>query len=378
MWIEEIQNSKGKKVYKYCDRYFDPKTRTRKKVSVTMANKARDTRKEAQILLDEKIDQRLNQKQLRNIDLTFYDLIDEWMPYYKKQVKEATYVTTKYAFNTFKNNLPYNWLVSTITPTDLVEVLEKLLYSENLANNYISMMKGKLNKLFSYAAKHHYIETNPIPQVVVERKRDERSGKIKDKFLEDDEYKRLVEYVDQHNKRYSLLFQWLYYTGMRPGEALALDKDDVYKKSDETYHVNISGTMLDKRRVKYMKKSNSTKSNAGMREIDIPENAITIYKELIELNPNGHFLFQTSKGTPFLNSSLNTYLRNHKAKMRIDKPVSLHIFRHTHISKLAELGVPLYVIQDRVGHEHSGITEKIYTHVTKNAKKVLKDNLEKL
>ena len=378
MWIEKIENTKGKISYKYSERYFDPKTRSRKKVSVTMANKARDTKKEAQKLLDKKIDQRLNQKTIKRVDLTFHELIDEWLPYYEKQVKEATYFTTKYAFNTFKKNIPETWLVASITPVDLVEVLEKLLYTEDLANNYISMMKGKLNKLFTYAVKHSYIEKNPMPEVKIERKRDVRTGKIKDKFLEDDEYLRLVKYVDQRNRRYSMFFQWLYYTGMRPGEALALHKNDVFELEDGSFQVNISGTMLDKRRIKYMKKSESTKSNAGMREIDIPKNAATIYKELIKLNPSGHFLFQTSQGTPFLNSSLNTYLRNHKGKMGIDKPLSLHIFRHTHISKLAELGVPLYVIQDRVGHEHSNITERIYTHVTKNAKKHLKENLEKL
>ncbi|EGP0010595.1 tyrosine-type recombinase/integrase, partial [Enterococcus faecium] len=53
-------------------------------------------------------------------------------------------------------------------------------------------------------------------------------------------------------------------------------------------------------------------------------------------------------------------------------------FRHTHISKLAELETPLYAIQDRVGHENSDITEKIYLHVTKGVKEKLKEDIEKL
>ncbi|MFC4771924.1 tyrosine-type recombinase/integrase [Enterococcus hermanniensis] len=378
MWIEEVTNPKGKRVYKYNERYFDPKTNRRKKVSVTMPNKARDTKKEAQKLLDSKIDLRLNQKTLKKPTLTFHDLIDEWLPYYQKQVKEATYYATKYTFNTLKNYIPDTWIVSSITASDLVDVLEKILYSNDLSNNYISTMKGKMNKLFTYAVKRQYIDANPIAGVVIERKLDNRSGKIKDKFLEDDEYSRLIDYVAPRNKRYALLFQWLYYTGMRPGEALALNKTDVSKTSDGSFHVNITGTMMDRRRVKDMKKSDSTKSSAGMREIDLPKMAIEVYHELLEISPTGHFLFQTSRGTPLQNSGLNTYLRNHKQKMKIDKPLSLHIFRHTHISKLAELGVPLYVIQDRVGHEHSDITEKIYTHVTKNSKQRLKENLEKL
>ncbi|HAP9582301.1 TPA: site-specific integrase, partial [Enterococcus faecium] len=181
-----------------------------------------------------------------------------------------------------------------------------------------------------------------------------------------------------HNKRYSLLFQWLYLTGMRPGEAIALSKDDVHITNNNA-SVVINGTMMYRERsIADMKKSDSTKTAAGMREIDLPKKAIAIYNELLELNPNGQFLFQTTKGTPFQLTAINTYLRNHKADMKIDKKLSSHIFRHTHISKLAELGTPLYAIQDRVGHENSDITEKIYLHVTKGVKEKLKEDIEKL
>lgn len=60
------------------------------------------------------------------------------------------------------------------------------------------------------------------------------------------------------------------------------------------------------------------------------------------------------------------------------KPLSSHIFRHTHISKLAEIGTPIYVIQDRVGHGSSKITQDIYLHVTKKMKEKLQSDLEKL
>lgn len=58
--------------------------------------------------------------------------------------------------------------------------------------------------------------------------------------------------------------------------------------------------------------------------------------------------------------------------------MSTHIFRHTHISKLAELGVPLYVIQQRVGHANSKITRQIYLHVTDEAIKKETPKLDKL
>ncbi len=118
-----------------------------------------------------------------------------------------------------------------------------------------------------------------------------------------------------------------------------------------------------------------------MRTIDLSQKAIEVYKEVVTLSNynDSDFLFSTSKGTPVQITAINTFLREYvKPKMNIDKNISSHIFRHTHVSKLAELGVPLYAIQDRVGHENSKITESIYLHVTNNVREKLKLDIEKL
>lgn len=54
------------------------------------------------------------------------------------------------------------------------------------------------------------------------------------------------------------------------------------------------------------------------------------------------------------------------------------MFRHTHVSKLAEMGIPLYVIQERVGHSNSKITEQVYLHVTKKVQDNLIEKLNQL
>lgn len=378
MWIETKIDKKGKKAYKFFERYIDPKTNKRKKVSITYKNKSRETQKIALIELNNKIDARLNETKQIKPDLTFHLLTNEWLKIYKNQVKESTYFPTKNILNTIKKKFPEDCLVSFISTIDLNNLFEDMLYNDNLSNKYVSIIKSKLNLIFLYAVKKGYITENPVENTTIDYKRVAKTQRIKDKFLEDEEYERLIAYSENHNKRYSLLFQWLYLTGMRPGEAIALNKNDV-EVFGETGTVSINGTMMYRERsINEMKKSDSTKTAAGMREIDLPKKAIEIYKELLKMNPSGNFLFQSSKGTPFHLTAINTYLRNHREKMSIDKKISSHIFRHTHISKLAELGTPLYAIQDRVGHESSGLTEKIYLHVTKGVKEKLKEDIEKL
>lgn len=378
MWIEEKTDKNGKKVYKFNERYVDPRTNKRRKVSITYKNKSRETQKIALLELNQKIDDKLNEKQLIKPGLTFGELVKEWLVIYKEQVRESTYFPTTNILKTVQKKISKDYLVTAIQTTDINNALEEMIYKDGLSNKYVSIIKSKINLIFSYALKKGYIKENPVDKVVIDYKRETKTTKIKDKFLEDEEYQKLINFTAGHNKRYCLLFEWLYLTGMRPGEATALYKDDV-KIQDNQATVSITGTMMYRERsIHEMKKSDTTKTAAGMREIDLPSKAIEIYNKLLEMNPEGRFLFQTSKGTPFQITAINRYLKFCAEKIGIEKSLSSHIFRHTHISKLAELGVPLYAIQDRVGHENSRMTENIYLHVTKGVKEKLRDELENM
>lgn len=61
---------------------------------------------------------------------------------------------------------------------------------------------------------------------------------------------------------------------------------------------------------------------------------------------------------------LNQTVRRIGAITDINKQFRTYILRHTHISLLAEAGVDLNFIMNRVGHKNSDTTTKIYLHVT--------------
>ncbi|HHJ6569617.1 TPA: tyrosine-type recombinase/integrase, partial [Streptococcus pyogenes] len=50
--------------------------------------------------------------------------------------------------------------------------------------------------------------------------------------------------------------------------------------------------------------------------------------------------------------------------MKIYGDYHTHLFRHSHISFLAEKGIPLNAIMDRVGHSDPKTTLSIYSHTT--------------
>lgn len=374
MWIEELPNGK----YKYVERYTDPLTGKLKKVSVIKNNKTRQTQKEASYILNNKIATKIKEIDVIPQKITFIELYNEWFHRYQKQVAESTYLSTKNLMNAVKEDIGKDTLVSKIDTRLLNDLFDYYLYDKNLSNKYVAIIKTKINLILKYAIRKDYISKNPMEKVEINYKKEFKTTKIKDKYLEDIEYQNIINFSINHNERYGLLFQWLYLTGMRPGEATALLKKDI---DIEQQTATINGTLLYRERsVKEMKKSNRTKTAAGMRTIDLSSKTMAIYTRLLELNPDGEFLFQTKQGTPILITAINTYLRTHKSKMGIapEKNLSSHIFRHTHISKLAEIGTPMYVIQDRVGHEDSKLTQQIYLHVTQGMREKLQSDLEYL
>ena len=65
-------------------------------------------------------------------------------------------------------------------------------------------------------------------------------------------------------------------------------------------------------------------------------------------------------------------------KISFNKHISTHIFRYTHISFLAEQGIPLKSIQDRVGHTRGSRVTDIYLHVTQKTKDLIIPVLDSL
>lgn len=177
---------------------------------------------------------------------------------------------------------------------------------------------------------------------------------------------------------------------MRCGEAAGLYVKNIIKEEGR-YKAIIDGSLSQQRNllgtvtnptVKVsVKKTDGAKTIAGNREVLLPQKAINIYKKLsFNKGPNDLiFINKASRSNRLFDAShLDRFLHRLEEKAKVDKNVTTHFFRHTHVSKLAELGVPLYVIKNHVGHEDSKITEKIYLHVTKKMEESLAGKLSKL
>ena len=81
MWMEKLPNGK----YKFFERYKDPYTEKLKRVSVTLSSGTSRAKKEAQKLLDERIEETL--QNIQSTDVIYQHVLDEWWTFYQKEIK---------------------------------------------------------------------------------------------------------------------------------------------------------------------------------------------------------------------------------------------------------------------------------------------------
>lgn len=372
MWIEELPNGK----YKFFERYKDPYTEKWKRVSITLESGSNRAKKEAQKLLDEKIENVL--QKLSTSDRLFTDVLDEWWIFYQKGVRKSSVRIRTPAYKRLSSNFAPDVPIRNID----VAYIKRYISNSNYTASQLNHIKVILNGVFDYAQELGIITNNParsttLPKRVITL---EDMQSVTEKYLEPEELNALLKELYRTNQTYraGLLAEFMSLNGCRIGEAVAIEKHNYHKERRE---LDIHGT-LDS--VDRNAKKELTKTLSSYRTTNLTNREMEILDEFIKLNditasatvgfPETDYIFLNSRGKPMQRNSFNASLQ--KANQRLDKPInkplSSHIFRHTLISMLAENNIPVKAIMARVGHKDSNTTMQIYTHVTKS----MKSNIE--
>lgn len=380
MWTEQLPNGK----IKFFERYKNPYTNKWRRVSVTLETDTSRARKKAQRILDEKI--KLKLISLSTSDMTLLELYNMWFPYYKKLVKRSSWIKVEPMMKHIYRYIPKDVLIAKIDEELVYKLIDNMYTFGTLSLNYTKQTRTTLSTMLNFAVSKKLISSNPVLKTKVTPKKEEEARirkRIEDKYLENEEFKQILEYMYSKPKRktHALISEVLYLTGLRYGELQALRVRDYDGKT-----LSVNGT-LDYTSVKINEAKKTTPKNLySYRNIDLPNRVIEIIEELLLENRllvkgynNDSFIFLAShKKNPLSIHSFNSVLASTEEELHLKKHLTSHIFRHSHISLLSELNLPLKVIMERVGHSDPETTLAIYNHVTKNARKNAIDALNKL
>ena len=242
--------------------------------------------------------------------------------------------------------------------------------------------KGIAQQVFDYAIKMNIISDNPMRKVKLP-KRKETINEV-NKFYNTDELKHFFDCVkDYGNMKYLAFFRLLAFTGMRKGEALALNWSDIDFNKKQV-HIT-KGVVLDENEIPMI---STTKTKKSVRTVSLDDASLAILrkwkieqaKELMSIGINSlnkhQLLFTYDANKLYRPSYSNCWLEQIIKKYNLKK-ITMHGFRHSHCSLLFEMNTPIQVVQDRLGHTNIKTTMDIYTHVTEKQRDDIAENFAK-
>lgn len=224
-------------------------------------------------------------------------------------------------------------------------------YGTPLKPQTIKRTVAFLSTLFNYQIKIGNLERNPARGIRIPTD----AIPTQPVFLTPNQ----VETIAQACGYYGTLVRFLYATGLRFGEATALTSADV-NVENRTVTVSKSWKQGGKSNEFYL---GSPKTFTSTRTIPVSQTVIDILAPLLAEDTPFLFHPRTKPERPLRNKSFRNCAWKHAVEDMKPRP-RIHDLRHSHVSRLIQAGIPLPVIQNRVGHKDIKTTINIYGHIT--------------
>lgn len=296
-------------------------------------------------------------------DILFNTFCDEYLDDCKVRLKESSYISTRFYIENHIRPAFAERKLSDITASDIRRWENALLHKRKsngkpYSNTTLNIITFRLSIMLNYAVKYYGLPRNPMHVVGALGHRNQRHT-----FWTFDEFQRFLSHFEEQDARFKLIFEILFFSGMRIGELNALSLQDFDFEHNE---ISISKTYST-----ISNKITSPKTPSSVRKILMPPTIMKRIKAYVDGLPKiPAQLFNPSPKT--LKNKIRRY-----AELAGIPPIHLHDFRHSHASYLIHSGVPITTISKRLGHSNPDMTLKIYSHMYDNSAKDVADMIEK-
>ncbi|RFU64462.1 site-specific integrase [Bacillus sp. V59.32b] len=182
------------------------------------------------------------------------------------------------------------------------------------------------------------------------------------------------------------IFITLSYTGIRVGEIVVLKWKDI-DFDNHTIYITKTYYNPDNNTVKYQLVPPKTKKSRRKIVVDtvalkkLKEEQVMIIQHLgASYNDNSYVFANVYRhpGYPILIKFVESRMARILKQTELNSNLTPHSLRHTHTSLLAEAGVGLEEIMERLGHHDDEVTRRVYLHVTNQMKREASDKFSKL
>lgn len=197
--------------------------------------------------------------QKASFNMTLDEFVDVYFEDKKTELKQRTIETKKHMLRT--HVIPYfgEKQMRDISASDIIQ-WQNVVSEKGYKPTYLRAIQNQVTALFTHATRIYNLENNPCSKV---KKMGKMDGE-KVNFWTYEEYESFIKNIE-FGSRYYVLFETLFWTGMREGELLALQKSDINLVTNQ---ISIDKTYYRRNRTDYI---TTPKTEQSIRTIDIPE-----------------------------------------------------------------------------------------------------------
>lgn len=369
----------------------DPKTGKRKQKK----KRGFRTKKEAEVaaaIIKNELNQGIFVKES---NATFEDFATEWLSLYEGTgiVKESTIRIRRHEIKRLADYFA-KLKLKDITRKQYQSALNDLK-KRGYAQNTIDGAHRTGRMIFKKAVELEILKKDPTEYTQLPKQQmtiEELEGR-KDlpNYLEKEELKHFLHVTKKLGLDQDYpIFLLIAYTGIRAGELCALKWRDI---DFEEQTISISKTYYNPTNNRKEYKLLTPKTPTSVRIIDIDETVINklskhklAQKQMMmkhrDIYHDEDFVFASIgyelPGYPLYIKKIENRMRRLLKVAELNPKLTPHSLRHTHTSLLAEAGVSLPQIMERLGHKDEDTTKNVYLHVTKEMKKEASQKFKEL
>lgn len=294
-----------------------------------------------------------------NMSVTLKTFVNMYFEDKKNELKERTINNKRYMMET--HILPYfgEKKMNEIKASDIIQ-WQNQMREKGFSPTYLRMIQNQLTALFTHASNIYGLIGNPCKKVKKMGKPDAEELN----FWTREEYDKFIATVNKQD-RYYTLFELLFWTGCREGEALALTCNDIDFDNNQihitkTYYRSGGKDVIT-----------TPKTEQSVRVIDIPEflkNELKEYTDRLYEYPADARIF------PVVAEAVQHKMKRHIVKAGVKK-IRVHDLRHSHVAYLIHQKVEPLMIKQRLGHKDIKITLNTYGHLYPSEQKKLAEML---
>ncbi len=273
---------------------------------------------------------------------TFAEVADEWDTEHREYASAAT--IKRYAACLERATEYFGSKYIKEITVSQVDNYIKLFAKTGMALKTVKMQRSVINMIFKYAVLKEYITTNPCQYVPVPKNLKQTCRELP----EDSDIEIVKNGV---NCTFGLFAYLILYTGLRRGEALALQYKD-FDFGRKIIHVTKSVSHAHN-----VPEVKEPKTAAGTRDVILLD---CLADKIPKLKQND-YLFSNSKGELLHGSNFNRLWDKYVEETGVK--LTPHQLRHAYATILFEAGINDKDAQTLMGHSSINLTRDIYTHI---------------